>query len=245
MPGGVRWVGLAVVVGWVGLGCRCPGPCLAGEPPSEKAQAAARFELVEALRREGITDRRVLAAMAAVPRHRFVPAKLQGEAYANYPLPIGQDQTISQPFIVAYMTQALKLTGQEKVLEVGTGSGYQAAVLAVTAGQVYSVEILPALSKRAGAVLESLGYKNVHLKVGDGFDGWPQHAPYDAVIVTASPREVPAPLAAQLKEGGRLSIPVGPADDQVLKTFVKRGGKLIQVDRLGVRFVPMTGKALR
>ena len=236
---------LLVAVGWAGSGCQCPGACLAGQAPSEAEQTAARTRLVETLKREGISDRRVLAAIGQVPRHRFVPAELQSEAYANHPLPIGLEQTISQPFIVAYMTQALRLTGRERVLEVGTGSGYQAAVLAETAGQVFTVEILPGLSKRAAAVLASLGYAKVRLKVGDGFDGWPEHAPFDAVIVTAAPLEVPPPLVAQLKEGGRLSIPVGESGDQVLRTFVKRGGRLVELDRLLVRFVPMTGKALR
>jgi protein-L-isoaspartate(D-aspartate) O-methyltransferase len=225
----------------------CPGGslCFAADPVDEATQAKRRRALFELLKGE-ISDRRVLAAILKVPRHRFVPERYQGRAYQNHPLPIGEDQTISQPFIVAYMTQALQLTGKEKVLEVGTGSGYQAAILAETAKEVYSVEIIESLSRRASRVLRGLGYKNVHLKVGDGFDGWREHAPYDAIMVTAAPAEVPRPLVEQLKEGGRLSIPVGEsAWDQNLITYVKRDGRLKKVDSLPVRFVPMTGKALR
>jgi protein-L-isoaspartate(D-aspartate) O-methyltransferase len=222
-----------------------PVACFAaGPPPDEATQAQRRQALVRVLKAE-IDDSRVLRAMVRVPRHRFVPRSVQHQAYANHPLPIGEDQTISQPFIVAYMTQSLALTGKERVLEVGTGSGYQAAVLAETAGQVYSIEILPALSRRAAGVLRGLGYKNIHLRVGDGYDGWPEQAPFDAIIVTASPDHVPAPLVGQLREGGRLSIPVGKSFDQHLKTYVKRGGRLVEVDSLAVRFVPMTGKAMR
>ena len=227
---------------------------LSGSVPAEDVSfAAQRAALVDEVRSYGRLDpppgkdgldERVLAALFEVERHRFVPEYLQSEAYANHPLPIGLEQTISQPYIVAYMTQALKLTGKEKVLEIGTGSGYQAAILAETAGEVYSVEIIESLSKRAGKVLRKLGYKNVHLSVGDGFDGWREHAPYDAVMVTAAPARVPPPLVEQLKEGGRLSIPVGKsAWDQDLITYVKRRGRLVKVDTLPVRFVPMTGEA--
>jgi protein-L-isoaspartate(D-aspartate) O-methyltransferase len=234
---------LAAII--LATGCLAISLCLASGPVDEATQAERRQALYQLLKKE-ISDKRVLAAILKVPRHRFVPERYQGQAYANHPLPIGESQTISQPFIVAYMTQALKLSGKEKVLEVGTGSGYQAAVLAETAGEVYSVEIIESLSQRAGKVLRKLGYKNVHLKVGDGFDGWREHAPYDAVMVTAAPAQVPPPLVKQLKEGGRLSIPVGKsAWDQDLITYVKRKGRLVQVDSLPVRFVPMTGKALR
>jgi protein-L-isoaspartate(D-aspartate) O-methyltransferase len=225
------------------LGCPGGSSCLAGTPPDEATQEARRRRLVRVLQKE-ITDGRVLEAVGKVPRHRFVGKSHLHQAYANHPLPIGLEQTISQPFIVAYMTQALKLDGSEKVLEVGTGSGYQAAVLAETAGEVYSVEILSDLSARAQKVLKSLGYKNVHLRVGDGYDGWPEQAPFDAIMVTAAPTRVPPPLVAQLKEGGRLSIPLGEGWDQVLCTYVKREGRLVKVDSLPVRFVPMTGKAL-
>ena len=193
--------------------------------------------------RQDIHDEQVLRVMAKVPRHEFVPTRMVPRSYENKPLSIGEDQTISQPYIVAYMTQALKLTGTEKVLEIGTGSGYQAAVLAELAREVYSIEIVAVLSNRARFVLDKLGYQNVQLKVGDGFDGWPENAPFDAVIVTAAPDEIPPPLIAQLKEGGRLVIPVGCGFSQSLETYVKKNGKLTQIDQLPVRFVPMTGKA--
>jgi len=223
----------------------CPGlDCLAGPPPEEATQEQRRRVLVDELRRE-ISDERVLQALLRVPRHRFVPKSELGEAYVNTPLPIGLSQTISQPFIVAFMTAALKIEKGQRILEVGTGSGYQAAILAELGAEVFSIEILPDLSERAGKVLAALGYSKVHLRVGDGFDGWPEQAPFDGILVTAAPLAVPAPLVAQLKEGGRLSIPIGPDGDQVLYTYVKREGRLVQLDRLPVRFVPMTGKALR
>ncbi len=230
---------LLVIVGGMGA------PCRATEPGATDAtQAKRRQALVRHLATE-ISDRRVLAALAEVPRHLFVPASLRTKAYANRPLPIGQEQTISQPYIVAYMTQALRLQGKEKVLEVGTGSGYQAAILARTAKTVYSVEILPELSARADKILKKLKMDNVHLRIGDGFEGWAEQAPFDGVLVTAAPTSVPPPLIAQLKEGGRLVIPLGVGWRQQLKTYVKRNGKLVEIDSLAVRFVPMTGKAQR
>jgi len=240
-------LGWLVLVGgwWLGLGCRGPGPCRAAEPPDEAALARARVRLVEVLRDQGISSERVLAALGRVERHRFVPREQLAEAYANYPLSIGLEQTISQPYIVAYMTEALRLSPGHKVLEVGTGSGYQAAVLAEMGAEVYSIEILAELSRRAGQALAQAGYPQVALRVGDGFDGWPEQAPFDAIIVTAAPERVPLPLVAQLKEGGRLCIPLGASGDQVLLTYRKRGGRLVVVDRLAVSFVPMTGKALR
>jgi protein-L-isoaspartate(D-aspartate) O-methyltransferase len=231
---------LSVSAGLLLVGAQCK----ASPPSDEEILTRRRQALIEELRRE-INDERVLTALAAVPRHRFVPKPQQNEAYGNYPLPIGQGQTISQPFIVAYMTQALKLIGREKVLEIGTGSGYQAAVLAALGVEVYSIEILPELSQKAGSILSDLGYSRVKLKVGNGFEGWTEHAPYDGILVTAAPLEVPAPLVAQLKENGRLVIPIGPEGNQVLYTYQKQNGKLVALDRLAVRFVPMTGKALR
>jgi protein-L-isoaspartate(D-aspartate) O-methyltransferase len=231
---------LALAAGLLLLGAQCK----AAPPSDEEILARHRQALIEELRGE-IKDERVLKTLAAVPRHRFVPIRQQNEAYGNYPLPIGQGQTISQPFIVAYMTQALKLKGREKILEIGTGSGYQAAVLAALEVEVYSIEILPELSQKAGAVLSDLGYSRVHLKVGDGFEGWAEHAPYDGILVTAAPVVVPPALAAQLKENGRMVIPIGPEGNQVLYTYQKQNGKLVALDRLAVRFVPMTGKALR
>ena len=240
----LRFGGLCALV--FGLVCIGSWSCRAQQkPPSETALEDARAKLVRLLARQGISDKAVLTAIGSVPRHRFVPAGKLSQAYENYPLSIGLDQTISQPYIVAHMSASLALTGKERVLEVGTGSGYQAAVLAELAGQVYSIEILPELSKRAGEVLASLSYRNIHLRVGDGYAGWKEHAPFDAIMVTASPAAVPPPLIAQLKEGGRLSIPVGPSGDQVLFTYQKRQGRLVELDRMAVRFVPMTGKALR
>ncbi|RME23753.1 MAG: protein-L-isoaspartate(D-aspartate) O-methyltransferase [Deltaproteobacteria bacterium] len=212
--------------------------CRAGSNGNWQAQ---REKLVRLLRKE-ITDTRVLAAIGRVPRHLFVPDKWRAKAYQNNPLPIGSGQTISQPFIVAYMTQALGLKGGEKVLEIGTGSGYQAAVLAECGARVFSVEILPELSKRAGETLRKLGYESVRLRIGDGFYGWPEHAPYDGILVTAAAPHVPKPLEEQLVEGGKLVIPIDTGVGQYLKTFVKHEGRLVDIDSLAVRFVPMTGE---
>jgi protein-L-isoaspartate(D-aspartate) O-methyltransferase len=189
----------------------------------------------------GVEDSRVLAAMRRVPRHRFVPERLRDDAYRDHPLPIGRGQTISQPYIVARMTELLRLEPGDKVLEVGTGSGYQAAVLAEVAGPVYTIEIIPELSRRAGEVLEELGYRRVHLKVGDGYRGWPEHAPYQGIMVTAAPEKVPRPLVDQLAPGGRLVIPVGPtAGVQELLVLAKDGQGRLSRSRHGlVRFVPL------
>jgi protein-L-isoaspartate(D-aspartate) O-methyltransferase len=200
--------------------------------------------LATQLAAHGIRDGRVLAAIEEVPRALFVPAEARGDADADRPLPIGQGQTISQPFIVAYMTEALRLAGDERVLEVGTGSGYQTAVLAALAREVYSIEILPELSAGAAAVLlGTLALSNVHLRVGDGREGWPEAAPFDRVIVTAAPSEVPQALVEQLSPGGRLVIPVGPdVESQVLKLVVRGDDGVSEVtDLLPVRFVPLTG----
>ena len=189
----------------------------------------------------GVEDRNVLEAMRQVPRHRFVPPKWRDEAYDDHPLPIGHEQTISQPYIVAYMTEALHLKPGDKVLEVGTGSGYQAAVLAAVGADVYSIEIIPELGRPAAELLSQLGFR-VEVRIGDGYRGWPEAAPFDGIIVTAAPREIPAPLISQLKDGGRMVIPVGRFF-QDLKILRKKGGRLIQEDSLPVRFVPMTGAA--
>ncbi len=189
----------------------------------------------------GVHDPRVIAAMKKVPRERFVPRALAYLAYGDSALPIGSGQTISQPYIVAVMTAALGLEGRGKVLEVGTGSGYQAAVLSLVADTVYTIEILPELAKRSAALLDSLGYRNVHVRAGDGFDGWPSAAPFDGVIITAAAPRVPEPLAAQLKTGVRLVIPVGE-EWQELEVYEKTAGGLRIVSTLPVRFVPMTGK---
>ncbi len=187
----------------------------------------------------GIKDPRVLNALRKVERHLFVPSEQASRAYDDYPLPIGYGQTISQPYIVAFMTEALGISPHEKVLEIGTGSGYQAAVLAELCDSVFTVEIVPALGERAGNLLTILGYKNVFVRIGDGYQGWARHAPYQAVIVTCSPTHIPLPLIEQLDEGGRMIIPVGPLHSQELVVLVKKKGKLTQKQVLPVRFVPM------
>ncbi len=194
--------------------------------------------------RRGITDGNVLRAMSAVPRHLFVPSPYRSQAYEDYPLPIEQGQTISQPYIVALMTQCLALDKKDKVLEIGTGSGYQAAVLAHIVDRVFSVEINETLSRQAGSLLESLGFENIRLRSGDGFFGWPEEAPFDAIIVTCAVEEVPGPLFEQLAEGGRLIIPLGPTSTfQVLTLITKKNGRARVQEVLDVRFVPMTGEA--
>ena len=189
----------------------------------------------------GITNVQVLAAMYKVPRHEFVPPALRAQAYEDHPLPIGYEQTISQPFIVAFMTEKLEPKRTDKVLEIGTGSGYQAAVLAELVGEVFTIEIVEPLAHRAAADLKRLGYTNVRVRAGDGYKGWPEAAPFDAVIVTCAPEQVPQPLVDQLKDGGRMIIPVGPVGDQKLYVLRKQGGKAEQRAVLPVRFVPMTG----
>jgi protein-L-isoaspartate(D-aspartate) O-methyltransferase len=187
----------------------------------------------------GVVEERVLAAIRKVPREEFVPAEFRAESYTDRPLPIGYDQTISQPFIVGFMTEALRAQSTHRVLEIGTGSGYQAAILAELVAEVYSIEIIEPLKKNAEATLQRLGYKNVHVKAGDGYKGWPEHAPFDSIIVTCAPERVPQPLVDQLKEGGRMIIPVGAKFAQELYLLEKKGGRLEQSAVLPVRFVPM------
>ena len=195
------------------------------------------------IRRRGVTDEDVLAAMAEVPRHEFVSDDLQNEAYADHPLPIGYGQTISQPYIVALMTELLELEKTDRVLEVGTGSGYQAAILAKIVAEVYTVEIIEPLAREAGGRLARLGYNNVHVKQGDGYYGWEQHAPYDAIIVTAAPDHIPEPLLQQLKDGATMVIPVGPPGGyQELWKITKQGIKTVRRNITGVLFVPLTGE---
>jgi protein-L-isoaspartate(D-aspartate) O-methyltransferase len=213
-------------------------PMTAADP-----EDARRRMVTEQLARRGITNPHVLAAMAAVPRHEFVPKDLQNEAYDDGPLPIGAGQTISQPYIVAFMTEQLAPKPGDRVLEVGTGSGYQAAILAKLVKEVYTIEIVESLGRRAMQDLSRLGFTNVHVRIGDGYAGWPEEAPFDAVIVTCAPERVPEPLTQQLKEGGRMIIPVGGRRGQELYLLEKRNGKLEQRAVLPVRFVPMTGRA--
>jgi protein-L-isoaspartate(D-aspartate) O-methyltransferase len=195
------------------------------------------------LKPRGIRDERVLAAMEKVPREEFVPENLRGQSYSDSALPIGHDQTISQPFIVALMTEQLHLQPTDRVLEVGTGSGYQTAILAELVKDVYTIEIVDPLGKDASARLARLGYNNAHVKVGDGYQGWPEVAPFDAIIVTCAPDKVPQPLTQQLKENGRMIVPVGTGMDQQLYLLEKKNGKLAQTAILPVRFVSMTGEA--
>jgi protein-L-isoaspartate(D-aspartate) O-methyltransferase len=202
-----------------------------------------RQEMVERqLRTRGIRDERVLAAMLSVPRHQFVPAELAAEAYTDRPLPIGQGQTISQPFMVAAMAEALRLSGGERVLEIGAGSGYQAAVLSLVAREVHAVEMHEALALSCGERLARMGYGNVHVHVGDGSLGWPAEAPFDAILVTAAAPETPPPLEAQLAEGGRLVLPVGSPDEQRLLLLEKHGNTASSRPLFHCRFVPLVGK---
>lgn len=219
---------------------RLPG----AEQNEEAGFARARREMVEQqLRARRIKDPKVLEAMGQVPRHLFVGKKHRSSAYQDRPLPIGEGQTISQPYVVALMSELAELKGDEKVLEIGTGSGYQAAVLSHLAKEVYSVEIVPALAEKAKDTLSRLGYRNIWIKVGDGFFGWREKGPFGAIVVTASAEKVPEPLWQQLREEGRLLIPLGQRQSQNLVRIRKRGGKQQLENITGVLFVPMTGTA--
>ena len=202
-----------------------------------------RLQMVEQqIASRGVRDAAVLHAVQTVPRHRFVPQELSDQAYADHPLPIGYGQTISQPYVVALMTEKLALGPGDKVLEIGTGSGYQAAVLAEITDQVYTVEIIPQLAQQAADVLRDTGYTTVQTLSADGYYGWEEHAPYDAIVVTAAPDHVPRPLIQQLKDGGRLVIPIGPPGSyQTLWQITKHGDKLETRNLGGVLFVPFRG----
>lgn len=206
-------------------------------------QQEARDRMVrDQIAARDVRDLRVLAAMRKVPRHLFVPAGVRHLAYIDSPLPIGLSQTISQPYIVAFMTEALELKPQDRVLEIGTGSGYQAAVLAEIVKEVYTVEIVAPLAREAEARLKSLGYSNIRTRVGDGYRGWPEAAPFDAVMLTAAPDHVPKPLLDQMREGGRLILPLGRGDQDLVRIRRTRSGFQREI-LLPVRFVPMTGEA--
>ena len=209
--------------------------------PYESRRSSMVATQIEA---RGVSDARVLDAMRRVPRHKFVPSEQQGQAYTDRPLVIGQRQTISQPYIVALMTELIQPRSDTKVLEIGTGSGYQAAVLAECTGEVYTIEILPELGRRAAELLGKLGYDKVRTRIGDGFDGWPEHAPFDAIVVTAAPPRVPQPLLDQLAPGGRLVIPVGQGSQNLL-LITRTADGFERKTVTPVRFVPMTGKAQR
>jgi protein-L-isoaspartate(D-aspartate) O-methyltransferase len=207
--------------------------------PAVELKASRERMVAEQLVRRGIRDDRVLAAMKKVPREEFVPAELRSASYEDRALPIGHAQTISQPYIVAFMTEQLRPQRTDRILEVGTGSGYQAAILAELVADVYTVEIIAPLAKSAETVLQRFGYRNVHVKVGDGYQGWPEHAPFDVIIVTCAVDHVPPPLIAQLKEGGRMMIPVGESFAQELYFLEKEKGELKKSAVLPVVFVPM------
>jgi protein-L-isoaspartate(D-aspartate) O-methyltransferase len=213
--------------------------CVASEPHWDEMRENMIRTQIEA---RGVRDIRVLEAIHKVPRHEFVPADVQASSYSDSPLPIGYGQTISQPYIVAVMTEALKPQPGDRVLEIGTGSGYQAAVLAPLVREVFSMEIVEPLAERAREVIERLGYDNVRIRAGDGYQGWPEEAPFDAIIVTCAPENVPEALVNQLRDGGRMVIPVGPDGGvQELVLLEKRGDHLERQALLPVRFVPMTG----
>jgi protein-L-isoaspartate(D-aspartate) O-methyltransferase len=215
---------------------------IAGRQPVSTDAAAARTRMVDdQLAARDIKDPRVLDAMKRVPRHEFVPEPLRDRAYIDSPLPIGHDQTISQPYIVAFMTEALALEPSHRVLEIGTGSGYQAAILGELAKEVYSIEIIEPLAERARQTLARLGYGNVHVRTGNGYLGWPEQAPFDRVMVTAAPDAIPQPLIDQLRIGGLMAIPVG-VGDQELRILRRTANGMETLRTLPVRFVPMTGK---
>lgn len=222
------------------------GLVAADDKPGADPTAAARAKMVQQhLVERGIKDPRVLQAFRVVPRHLFLPPDRRTNAYDDESIPIGEGQTSTPPFDMAFMTETLQLKPTDKVYEVGTGSGYQASILGQVAGDVYSVEIHRPLGERAAKVIKELGYTNVHTRVGDGYEGWPEAAPFDAIIVTCAPTKVPPPLVEQLKEGGRLVIPIGNRFDQVVHLMVKKDGKLTDKVLRPTLFVPMTGKALR
>jgi protein-L-isoaspartate(D-aspartate) O-methyltransferase len=202
-----------------------------------------REEMVRAqIRSRGVRDERVLAALSRVPRHLFVPKELEEIAYEDRPLPIGREQTISQPYIVAFMSEAAGIKASDRVLEVGTGSGYQTAVLAELGAEVYTIELVEELAKRAEAVLRGLGYANIHARVGDGARGWKEAAPFDVIVVTAAPEKVPQPLLDQLNVAGRLVIPVGGGERQALMRIVRTGAGLNKETLLPVSFVPLVSE---
>ena len=227
------------VVILAGLACGASG--LEPQRAVREWDTERRRMVEEQLSARDIRDPRVLDAMRTVPRHLFVPEPQRAEAYGDYPLPIGHDQTISQPYIVAFMTQALEIAPAHRVLEIGTGSGYQAAVLGALAKDVFTIEILPPLAERARQTLSALGYRNIQARTGNGYLGWPEHAPYDRIMVTAAPAEVPAALVRQLKIGGLMAIPVGTGN-QELRILRRTATGTETLSTLPVRFVPMVNK---
>ena len=240
-----RWIRISRT--FSGAGCflfLALAACSDAQPPATGDLTAQRLAMVDQqIAARGITDPATLEAMRTVPRHDFLPMRLRNEAYMDYPLPIGHGQTISQPYIVAFMTETIRPQPGEKILEIGAGSGYQAAILAQMGADVYTIEIVEPLAEMARQTLERLGFKNIRVKHGDGFHGWPEHAPFDAIVVTCAPDKIPPDLVAQLKDGGRMIIPVGGGMEQELVLLRKEGGKIEKQSVLPVRFVPMTGEA--
>jgi len=231
---------LCVFVICCGLSAGCDSTTIGAEAMTDDRYAQEREQMVQKqLKRRGISDERVLSAFRRVKRHLFVPQNYLDLAYSDQPLPIGHNQTISQPYIVAFMTETLDLKETDRVLEVGTGSGYQAAILAQICQEVYTIEIIPELGRSARKLLADRGYTNVHVRIGDGYKGWAEHAPYDAIIVTCSPTHVPEPLGKQLAEEGCMIIPVGKKFAQELIRLRKKEGELVEESVLPVRFVPM------
>lgn len=214
--------------------------CKAGDKTADEFKTLREKMVVTQIQGRGVKDEKVLQAMRSVERHRFVPEKYRRHAYEDRPLPIGEGQTISQPYIVALMTEVLELDSTKKVLEVGTGSGYQAAILGEICDSVYTIEIVEILGKRAQELLKDLDYKNVFVKVGDGYKGWKEHGPYDGIIVTCAPSHIPPPLIDQLAENGKLIIPVDVDFGQDLILMSKHNGEVTQKSVIPVRFVPMT-----
>jgi protein-L-isoaspartate(D-aspartate) O-methyltransferase len=236
--GGKDWIpALLLIVLTFTMGCKARTPAMDDSLRAERLRMVATQ--IEA---RGVNDPQVIRAMREVPRYEFVPEKLKPLAYSDGPLPIGEDQTISQPYIVAFMTEALKLHPHDKVLEIGTGSGYQAAILAEIVDSVFTIEIIESLGRSAEVRLKRLGYQNVFVRIGDGYQGWPEEAPFDAVIVTAAPDHIPQPLVDQLKIGGRLVIPVGSGIQELVR-ITKTADGTKRENLLPVRFVPMTGEA--
>ena len=243
--GGVRSTRMLVLAALLGtvLGAAAPAPPAAGQPGQGVDWAEQRHRMVEEqIKARGITQPEVLSAMDSIPRHLFVPDAVRDEAYADHPLPIDYGQTISQPYIVALMTELLDLRGPEKVLEIGTGSGYHSAVLSRVAGEVYTIEIIEPLGRKAASILDALGFHNVHVRIGDGYKGWPEKAPFDAIILTAAPPRPPQPLIDQLKVGGRMVVPVGDflqdlrlivKTEDGIETRADRAGALRADDRRG------------
>jgi protein-L-isoaspartate(D-aspartate) O-methyltransferase len=242
---GMGLPGLSFLLGaLLAVSCGDQKPAASGVTPTTRGnEAERRARMVETqIVARGVRDARVLAVMREVPRHLFVPESEAAHAYEDHPLPIGWNQTISQPYIVALMTELAEISPEEKVLEIGTGSGYQSAVLARLAREVYSIEIVPGLARESAERLKKLGYANATVREGDGYRGWGEHAPFDAIIVTAAPDRIPQPLLDQLAPGGRMVIPVGKFFQELKVLSKDKNGKISEKDILPVRFVPMTGE---